>query len=224
MEDYIFDTSNPNQKMYTLVDVHDTYLLLRTYTCSSAGTKLYHVYAIAHDNEGEYAGEQSGYDTNFEIQGTYTFDYSFQRYDYSATVKMTSQKLNSSEVALAGKFTGTFTVDGGQGTTLIKLYRTGKVVVNNELDFNGDKVRFDTTGTWYMDDKEELVITIYDEKDSAVTYKASKEAKKNNNAGTIAIIVVASVVGVSLLAFGAIVVIGFVIGGSAFAVFTGKRK
>ena len=224
MEDYIFDTSNPNQKMYTLVDVRDTYILLRTYTCSSAGTKLFHVYAIAHDNEGEYAGEQSGYDTNFEIQGTYTFDYSFQRYDYSATVKMTSQKLNSSEVALAGKFTGTFTVDGGQGTTLIKLYRTGKVVVNNELNFNGDKVRFDTTGTWYMDDKEELVITIYDEKDSAVTYKASKEAKKNNNGGTIAIIVVASVAGVSLLAFGAIVVIGFIIGGSAFAVFTGKRK
>ena len=222
MEDTIFNASNPNQKMYTMVDVLDKAILLRTYTCSYNGTKLYNIYAIANDSEGEYAEEQSEHDTDFEIEGNYSFDYNFQRYEHTAKVHMVSQKLITAESTLAGKFYGTFNTSGGQGTSLLKLYRTGKLVMNNELVINEEKVVFDTTGNWYMDENEDLIISILDEKDVSVTYKASK--KKKNNTKTIWIIVGSVIGGTLLLGFGVVVAIGFIIGGSAFALFTGIRK
>ena len=73
-----------------------------------------------------------------------------------------------------------------------------------------------------MDENEDLILSILDEKDVSVTYKASK--KKKNNTKTIWIIVGSVIGGTLLLGFGVVVAIGFIIGGSAFALFTGIRK
>ncbi len=48
--------------------------------------------------------------------------------------------------------------------------------------------------------------------------------KSSTNWTMIIIIIVASVAGLALLTFGALIIVGFAIGGSAFAIFTGKRK
>ena len=48
--------------------------------------------------------------------------------------------------------------------------------------------------------------------------------KSSTNWTMIIIIIVASVVGLALLTFGALIIVGFAVGGSAFAIFTGKRK
>ena len=173
MEDTIFDTSNPNQKMFTMVDVLDNSILLRTYTCTSNETKLYKVYAIANDSEGTPSQEGSGHDTNFEIEGDYSFVYKFARYNHTADVIMTSKKLVTAEADLAGKFTGTFSVDEGNGVSTCKLYRTGRVTMDSELVLPSETVVFQTTGSWYMNENKELVIQIKDEKESLVTYIAS---------------------------------------------------
>ena len=180
MEDTIFDTSNPNQKMFTMVDVLDGSILLRTYTCTSNETKLYKVYAIAKDSEGTPTHEGGDHNTNFEIEGDYSFTYKFTRYNYSADVLMNSKKLVTAEADLAGKFTGTFSVDGGNGVATCKLYKTGKVTMDAELVLSSQTVVLQTTGSWYMNENNELVIAIKDEKDSLVTYIATtkKEEEK----------------------------------------------
>ena len=180
MEDTIFDTSNPNQKMFTMIDVNDDYLLLRTYTSTSNETKLYKVYAIAKDNKGTPSHEGSEHNTNFEIEGDYSFTYKFARYNHSADVVMNSKKLVTAEADLAGKFSGTFSCDGGNGVTNCKLFRTGRVTMDSELVLSSETVVFQTTGTWYMNENKELVIQVKDEKDSLVTYIAttSKEESK----------------------------------------------
>ena len=93
---------------------------------------------------------------------------------------MTSQPLVTAESSLAGKFTGTFTSDGGQGNSVCELYRTGRVKMISDLDLDSGKVQFITSGSWYMDENQELVITIIDEKDSNVTYHAKLKKNKNN--------------------------------------------
>ena len=216
MEDTIFDTFNPNQKMFTMIDINDNSILLRTYTCTSTETKLFKVYAIAKDSEGTPTHQGGEHDTNFEIEGDYSFTYKFARYNHSADVVMNSKKLVTAEADLAGKFTGTFTSDGGNGVSTCKLYKTGKVEMNSELVLSSETVNFITSGTWYMNENKELIIQIKDEKDSLVTYKATlaraenKEEPKKKHTG---IIIATSAVG-SLL----------VIGGGVFLVIRIKKS
>lgn len=184
LEDYIFDTSNPNQKMFTMVEVLDEVIILKTYTCTSTKTELYNIYAIAKDTEGTPAQEQSEYDTDFEIEGSYSFNYLFSRYNHTANVKMVSQKLINAEADLAGKFVGSFTCDGGVGTSICQLYRTGKVVMNTELVFESEKVTFATEGSWHMENNE-LLITIVDEKGANVNHRAVLVNAKKANTGLI---------------------------------------
>ena len=186
MESTIFDTSNPNQKMFTMVDVLDNDILLRTYTCTSNETKLYKIYAISKDNEGTPAQEQSEYDNDFEIKGDYSFEYKFARYNHTANVTMRSKKLINAEADLAGKFVGTFTCDGGNGTSICQLYRTGKVVMNTELALEEGKEQFVTTGSWHMEDND-IIIIIQDEKGADVTHVAKiASGNKNGCGGNIA--------------------------------------
>ena len=207
MEDTIFNTSNPNQKMFTMIDVLDNSLLLRTYTCTSNETKLYNIYAIAHDSEGEEAQPHSDYDTDFEIEGNYSFDYNFERYNHQAMVHMESKPLITAEASLAGKFVGMFTEGGGKGTSICKLYRSGLVTMETELIINSEKIDFNTTGSWHMDDNKDLIITIINEKDSPVNYKASLvQEKKKTNVGcggyigaTSAVVFIISIMGLVLL-------------------------
>ena len=93
---------------------------------------------------------------------------------------MNSKKLVTAEADLAGKFSGTFSCDGGNGVTNCKLFRTGRVTMDSELVLSSETVVFQTTGTWYMNENKELVIQVKDEKDSLVTYIAttSKEESK----------------------------------------------
>ena len=184
LEDYIFDTSNPNQKMFTMVEVLDEVIILKTYTCTSTKTELYNIYAIAKDTEGTPAQEQSEYDTDFEIEGSYSFNYLFSRYNHTANVKMVSQKLINAEADLAGKFVGSFTCDGGVGTSICQLYRTGKVVMNTELVFENEKVTFATEGSWHMENNE-LLIAIVDEKGASVNHRAVLVNAKKTNTGLI---------------------------------------
>ena len=191
-----------------MVDVMDNNILLRTYTCTSNETKLYKVYAIANDSEGTPSNSSSGHKTNFEIEGDYSFTYKFARYNHSADVVMASKKLVTAEADLAGKFTGTFSSDGGNGVSTCKLYRTGKVEMDNELVLSSETVNFKTSGTWYMNEKNELVIQIKDEKDSLVTFIATKggteaPAKKKYTGFIIA----GSLVLASLLAGGAVLLV-----------------
>ncbi len=213
MEDTIFDTSNPNQKMFTMVDVMDNYILLRTYTCTSNETKLYKVYAISQDTEGTPAQESSGYDNDFEIEGNYSFTYKFSRYNHTANVTMRSQKLINAEADLAAKFVGTFTCDGGNGTSICQLYRTGKILMNTELIFDDEpKVIFETTGSWYMDGND-VVLIIEDEKGANVNHRATMGGEKKNNTGLI--------IGLSI-GGGVIVLIG--VGVALFFIMKKKRK
>ena len=209
LEDYIFDTSNPNQKMFTMVEVLDDVIILKTYTCTSTKTELYNIYAIAKDTEGTPAQEQSEYDTDFEIEGSYSFNYLFSRYNHTSNVVMKSQKLINAEADLAGKFIGTFTCDGGVGTSICQLYRTGKVVMNTELVFENEKVTFATEGSWHMENNE-LLITIVDEKGANVNHRATLANTKKANTGLI--------LGLSIP--GGIVVIG----GIAVAIFFYMKK
>ena len=197
MEDTIFETSNPNQKMFTMVDVLDSEILLRTYTCTSNETKLYKVFAIAHDSEGTPSHEGGDHNTDFEIKGSYSFTYKFARYNHTANVAMKSKKLVSAEADLAGKFVGTFKCDGGNGTTTCKLYRTGKVIIDNELVLSEDDIiTFVTSGTWYMNEKNQLVISVKDEKEATVNYLAKTGSDENNafKGGTIVIAVAIPIV------------------------------
>lgn len=209
LEDYIFNTSNPNQKMFTMVEVLDDVIILKTYTCTSTKTELYNIYAIAKDTEGTPAQEQSEYDTDFEIEGSYSFNYLFSRYNHTSNVVMKSQKLINAEADLAGKFTGSFTCDGGVGTSICQLYRTGKVVMNTELVFENEKVTFATEGSWHMEN-DELLITIVDEKGANVNHRATLANTKKANTGLI--------LGLSIP--GGIVVIG----GIAVAIFFYLKK
>lgn len=184
LEDYIFDTSNPNQKMFTMVEVLDEAIILKTYTSTSTKTELYNIYAIAKDSEGTPAQEQSEYNTDFEIEGNYSFNYLFSRYNHTSNVVMKSQKLINAEADLAGKFIGTFTCDGGVGTSICQLYRTGKVVMNTELVFENEKVTFATEGSWHMENNE-LLITIVDEKGTNVNHRATISNIKKTNTGLI---------------------------------------
>lgn len=184
LEDYIFDTSNPNQKMFTMVEVLDEAIILKTYTSTSTKTELYNIYAIAKDSEGTPAQEQSEYNTDFEIEGNYSFNYLFSRYNHTSNVVMKSQKLINAEADLAGKFIGTFTCDGGVGTSICQLYRTGKVVMNTELVFENEKVTFATEGSWHMENNE-LLITIVDEKGTNVNHRATISNTKKTNTGLI---------------------------------------
>lgn len=184
LEDYIFDTSNPNQKMFTMVEVLDEAIILKTYTSTSTKTELYNIYAIAKDSEGTPAQEQSEYNTDFEIEGNYSFNYLFSRYNHTSNVVMKSQKLINAEADLAGKFIGTFTCDGGVGTSICQLYRTGKVVMNTELVFENEKVTFATEGSWHMENNE-LLITIVDEKGTNVNHRATISNTKKINTGLI---------------------------------------
>ena len=179
MQDTIYDTSNPNQKMFTMVDVLDNSILLRTYTCTSNETKLYKIYAIANDTEGESAGGGSDHDNDFVIEGKYSFNYQFSRYGHSAKVHMTTQKLINAEADLAAKFTGAFSCDGGEGESILQLYRTGKIVMTNKLSIPGEApIEFITSGSWYMEGKE-LIMTILDEKEANVIYRVKPSGGTN---------------------------------------------
>ncbi len=183
MEDTIFDTSNPNQKMFTMVDVLDDSILLRTYLCTSNEVSLYKTYAIAHDDEGTPSHEGGDHDTDFEIEGNYSFAYQFARYNHTAKVKMKSKKLVPAEADLAGKFVGTFSCDGGSGTSTCRLYRTGKVTMENELIIGEETITFATGGSWFMNEKKELVISIRDEKEVLVTYVAKTASDQKSGCG-----------------------------------------
>ncbi|MBO4856269.1 MAG: metallophosphoesterase family protein [Bacilli bacterium] len=179
MQDTIFDTSNPNQKMFTMVDILDNSILLRTYTCTSNETKLYKVYAIANDSEGESAGGGSSHENDFVIEGNYSFNYQFSRYGHSAKVKMSTVKLINAEADLAAKFVGEFTCDGGEGQSILQLYRTGKIVMTNKLVIEGEApIEFITSGSWYMEGKE-LIMTILDEKEANVIYRVKPSGGTN---------------------------------------------
>ena len=167
-----------------MVEVLDEVIILKTYTCTSTKTELYNIYAIAKDTEGTPAQEQSEYDTDFEIEGSYSFNYLFSRYNHTANVKMVSQKLINAEADLAGKFVGSFTCDGGVGTSICQLYRTGKVVMNTELVFENEKVTFATEGSWHMENNE-LLIAIVDEKGASVNHRAVLVNAKKTNTGLI---------------------------------------
>ena len=186
MESTIFDTSNPNQKMFTMVDVLDDSILLRTYTCTSNETSLYNIYAISKDNEGTPAQEESGGDNDYEIEGNYSFEYKFSRYNHTAYVTMRSQKLINAEADLAAKFVGTFSCDGGSGTSICQLYRTGKIIMKTELVFDEEpKVVFETTGNWHMENND-IILVIEDEKGANVNHRAIIDGgKKNANLGLI---------------------------------------
>ena len=181
MEKTIFDTVNPNQKMFTMVDVLDNTILLRTYLCTSNETSLFKTYAIAKDSEGTPAQEHSEYDTDFEVEGTYSFNYKFSRYNHVAKVSLRSQKLVAADADLAAKFTGSFTCDGGNGTSLCRLYRNGKVKIDTELVIENETIFFNTTGEWHMDDNKRLIITVKDEKDANETYYAKISGEKKDN-------------------------------------------
>ena len=204
MENTIYDTSNPNQKMFTMVDVLDDAILLRTYTCSSSETKLYKIYAIAKDGEGEAAGEGGGYDNDFVIEGNYSFNYQFAKNGHTAKVHLKTQKLINAEADLAAKFTGTFTCDGGEGESILQLYRTGKIVMTNRLSIPGEFVEFITSGSWHMENKE-IVMTILDEKKANVTYRV--KPSNNNNLGLI----LGLSIGIPLLVAGVAVGVFFIV-------------
>lgn len=178
MQDTIYDTSNPNQKMFTMVDILDGSILLRTYLATSNGVKPYNIYAIASDSEGEDAGEGGSADNDFVIEGKYSFNYNFSRYGHNAKVHMESQELINAEPDLSAKFTGTFSCDGGQGTSILQLYKTGKIVMKNELVLEDEVVEFNTTGSWHMDGKK-IVMSILDEKEAPVTYVAKIKGGTN---------------------------------------------
>ena len=206
MEDTIFDTSNPNQKMFTMVDVMDNSILLRTYTCTSNETKLYNVYAIAKDSEGEDAGDGSTYDNDFVIEGKYSFDYQFSRYGHEAKVHMESQTLINAEADLAAKFRGEFTCDGGNGTSICQLYKNGKIVMSNELQLESEKVTFVTSGTWHMEDKD-VILNILDEKEANMVYRAKMGGQKKSNLGLI----LGLSIGIPVLVAGVAVLVIFLI-------------
>ena len=127
----------------------------------------------------------------------YSFTYKFARYNHTANVAMKSKKLVSAEADLAGKFVGTFKCDGGNGTTTCKLYRTGKVIIDNELVLSEDDIiTFVTSGTWYMNEKNQLVISVKDEKEATVNYLAKTGSDENNafKGGTIVIAVAIPIV------------------------------
>ena len=178
MQDTIYDTSNPNQKMFTMVDILDNSILLRTYTCTSNETKLYKIYAIANDSEGESAGGGGEHNNDFVIEGNYSFNYLFSRYGHTAKVKMSTTKLINAEADLAAKFVGEFTCDGGNGQSILQLYRTGKIVMTNRLSLPGENVEFITSGSWYMEGKE-IVMTILDEKEANVIYRVKPSGGAN---------------------------------------------
>ena len=206
MANTIFDTSNPNQKMFTMVDVLDNSILLRTYICTSNQTKLYKIYAIANDSEGESSQEHSEYDNDFVIEGNYSFEYDFARYNHTAKVHMNSQKLVNADADLAAKFMGTFTSDGGNGTSICQLFRTGKVRIVSELVFENEVVTLDVYGTWHMNN-DEIIIEVKDEKEALNTYRATQGSapkEKNNNLGLtlgLSIGIPVAVVGVGVLVF-----------------------
>ena len=210
MENYIFDTSNPNQKMFTMIDILDDSILLRTYLCTSNETTLYNIYAIAKDSEGTAAGGNSSQGTDIEIEETYAFDYQFSRYNHSAKVHMTSQKLLNAEADLAAKFTGTFTCDGGNGNSICQLYRTGQIVMTSELTIEGEKIHFATSGEWRMED-DEIVMTILDEKSANVTYRAKQVTKNDNKNNSNLGLILGLSIGIPLLVVGAGVLVFFLI-------------
>ena len=180
MEDTIFDTVNPNQKMYTMVDILDNEILLRTYLCTSNETTLFKTYAIAKDSEGTPASGDSGYNTDFVIEGDYKFDYKFSRYNHKAVVSMEKIALEETDTNLAAKFKGNFECDGGLGNAKCNLYRNGKVRMDITLDLEEKLITFNTTGNWHMDDNEDLIITIKNEKDAMEQYVAKKAGQGNN--------------------------------------------
>lgn len=195
--DYIYDTSNPNQKMFTMVDVLDNSILLRTYLCTSNEISLYKTYAIAHDSEGESSEEETGHDTDFVVEGNYNFTYKFERHGYQANIEMKSVKLDALDTTLSAKFTGTFTTQDGSGSSTCTLYRTGRVKLNTTMNVTGksDPVEFFTTGTWYMNG-DVLNITVLNEKDVKVHYRAYKDGsdEKGNLTLILAISIPAGVV------------------------------
>ena len=208
MESTIYNTSNPNQKMFTMIDVMDNNLLLRTYTCTSNETKLYNIYAIAKDSEGEQAGEGGGTDNDFVIEGDYSFDYQFARRGHTAKVHMTTQALKNAEPDLSAKFFGTFTCDGGNGTSVCQLYKTGQIIMESNLALEGETVSFTTSGSWYMED-DDIVMTILDEKEANVVYRA-KLSKKNNKKGNLGLILGLSI-GIPVLVAGAAILVVFLL-------------
>ena len=199
MEDTIFDTVNPNQKMYTMIDILDETILLRTYLCTSNETSLYETFAIAKDSEGTPVNEASGYDTDFVVEGNYSFDYKFIRYSHIANIKMNKQALLATDTTLAAKFYGEFECDGGLGTAVCNLYRSGKAKMDIELQLEGEKVIFNTSGLWHMDEDENLIIQVRNEKEQLETYVAKKSGISKK---TLTIILVVSVSSVVLVGVG----------------------
>ena len=195
MEKTIFDTSNPNQKMFTMVDVLDNEILLRTYKCTSNETTLYKIYAIAKDSEGEDASEDTDRYPDLIIPEGLSFSYKFRRYDYEADVTLVSQKVLTAESNLIGKFYGEFSINGGRGTTSVKVMKSGKITVQNRLVFENETIEFDTTGTFSLGENETYKLSILDEKENPVEYVVG--AKTNNV--NVALIVTLSIVGGILL-------------------------
>lgn len=170
MEDTIFDASNPNQKMFTMVDILDKAILLRTYLCTSNEIIPYKTYAIANDEEGTPIKPESEHNTDFEIKGDYSFQYHFSRYNHVADINMKMQKLVSAEADLAGKFVGNFEIEETNCVATLRLYRTGKAIMTCDLPLSGEEIKFVTDGEWYMDEVGEIVLKIKDEKESLITY------------------------------------------------------
>ena len=91
---------------------------------------------------------------------------------------MSTTKLINAEADLAAKFVGEFTCDGGNGQSILQLYRTGKIVTTNRLSLPGENVEFITSGSWYMEGKE-IVMTILDEKEANVIYRVKPSGGAN---------------------------------------------
>ena len=205
MEPTIFNTSNPNQKMFTMVDILDSSILLRTYLATSNGISLYNVYAIAKDSEGTDAQEHIVIDPDYTVDPGYSFIYNFSRYSYEAKVEMVSQKVLNAEADLAGRFVGEFICDDGLGTSTCYLYRTGKLSMTSELVFEHEKVQFNTTGTWETEG-DNLILTILNEKEVGMVYTATVGKKKNDNHINIPLVIGLSIGGAILLIGGGILV------------------
>ncbi len=239
MEPTIFDTVNPNQKMFTMVDVLDDSILLRTYLSTSNETSLFKIYAIAKDNEGEDARDDKDIYPDLKINEGYTFTYKFQRYEYEADVVLYSQTLTPSESNLVGKFTGDFIANNEHGSTVVRLYKTGKLIIENKIvfeEFGKDPLEYNSSGQFRVNDDGTFTLQILDEKDNYVDYVAYEigKAPKGESSlwtfilgiagGSVAFAVVLFVLFILLIAGGVLLTLGLIAGLIVLIVMLTKKR
>ena len=98
---------------------------------------------------------------------------------------MYSKKLLTAEATLSAKFEGTFSLRGGHGKVICKLYKNGKSEIESRLVLENEVVEYISKGIWDYAD-EEVDISVVNEADEtenyvAKPYEKTSPQKKTNN-------------------------------------------